>query len=199
MGNLERGLEVSGFFTKLAAVLIGSFLVGTGINGFLVPHHLLDGGIIGIALILHYYLDVKTGLWMAVLSLPLSVYAWFKERNYFYSSFQGLIATSFFIDWLSPLKSEFLLPIWLSSIIGGVLIGTGVGLMLRFETSTGGTDLLAYIIQKTSSMNLGTAIFLIDGLVVLIGFKALGAESLLFSVLTIFMGGTVASIFYEKL
>ncbi|PLR78669.1 hypothetical protein CU633_03695 [Bacillus sp. V3-13] len=183
---------------KIAAIFIGSLLIGIGINGFLIPHQLLDGGIVGIALILHYYFNTQTGISMILLSIPLCMYAWFKERNYFMSSFQGLMVSSFFIDWLAPLQSQFPLPIFISSIFGGIIIGVGIGIMLRFEASTGGTDLLAHIISKAASINIGLVIFLIDGFVALIAFKALGARSFVFSVITIVTVGAVTSLFVKN-
>ncbi|WP_285847411.1 YitT family protein [Peribacillus simplex] len=89
---------------KITAILIGSLLLGIGINGFLVPHHLLDGGIAGIALIIHYYFEFPTGLAMFLLSIPLCIFAWIHERTFFYNSILGLIAASVFIDWLAPLS-----------------------------------------------------------------------------------------------
>ncbi|PLR96852.1 hypothetical protein CVD19_10375 [Bacillus sp. T33-2] len=183
---------------KTGAIVIGSLLIGTGINGFLVPHHLLDGGVVGIALILHYYFNIQTGMCIFFLSLPLCIYAWFHERNYFYTSFQGLIVCSFFIDWLAPLQTRFPLPVFISAIVGGSIIGVGIGLMLRYEASTGGTDLLAYIISNASSVNIGIIIFILDGLVALIGLKALGAESFIFSVLTIFTVGLITQSFVKN-
>jgi uncharacterized membrane-anchored protein YitT (DUF2179 family) len=178
---------------KTAAILTGSLLIGTGINGFLIPHHLIDGGMVGISLILHYHFGYQTGLCIILLSIPLCVYAWFHEKNYVYTSLHGLLVSSFFIDWLAPIQTYFQLPIYISSVIGGSIIGVGIGLMLRYETSTGGTDLLAYILSKAFSLNIGMIIFVIDGLVVIIGYKALGAESLFFSVLTITTVGIIAS------
>jgi uncharacterized membrane-anchored protein YitT (DUF2179 family) len=192
----EWGVKI---FVKIVAMITGSVLVGTAINGFLVPHHLLDGGIVGIALILHYYFEFRTGLWTAILSVPLSIYAWFNDRRQFYGSFQGMIVTAFFIDVLAPLEYQFALPIWLSSVLGGAISGVGVGLMLRYKTSTGGTDLLAYFISKATPLNIGLLIFLIDGVIVLMGFPTLGLESLLFSTLTIFIAGAVASVCYERI
>ncbi|MFB6466196.1 YitT family protein [Cytobacillus sp. Hz8] len=183
---------------KNSAILFGSLLIGTGINGFLIPHHLLDGGIVGIALILHYYFHWQTGLVMFILSIPLILYAWFQERGYFYSSFQGLIVSSFFIDWLEPLQEQFNLPILFSTIIGASIIGVGVGLMLRYETSTGGTDLLASIVAKATSMNIGVLIFMIDGLVALLGFRVLGMRSFIFSTFSIAIIGTIASLLMEN-
>ena len=67
-------------FARVLALVVGSILLGIGINGFLVPHQLLDGGIIGLALILQYYFDFHAGLWSALLSSPLILYAWVKDR-----------------------------------------------------------------------------------------------------------------------
>lgn len=183
---------------QFAAIVIGSMLIGFGINGFLVPHHLLDGGIVGVALILHYYFHVQTGLCMIVLSIPLCLFAWYLERNYFFSSFHGLMVSSFFIDWLSPLQSQFPLPILVSSLLGGVINGVGFGLMLRFETSTAGTDLIAQMLSKTFTLNIGVIIFLIDGLVAVLGFQALGFKSFFYSCITIITVGVVTSMIVKN-
>jgi uncharacterized membrane-anchored protein YitT (DUF2179 family) len=181
---------------RMVALILGCFLLGIGINGFLVPHHLLDGGLIGIALILHYYFDVPAGLWSAILSIPLIIYAWVSDREQFHGSVYGMILVAIFIDLLAPY--QFILPIWLSAILGGAICGIAVGIMLRYETSTGGTDLLAYFLIKVTPINIGLIIFLIDGIIVLFGYQTLGLQSLLFSILTIFTSGFFASICYER-
>ncbi|PRA73815.1 MULTISPECIES: YitT family protein [Bacillaceae] len=181
-------------FQKIMAILIGSLLLSIGINGFLVPHHLLDGGITGIALIIHYYFEFPTGLAMFLLSIPLCIFAWIHERTFFYNSFLGLIVASIFIDWLEPLRNQFSLSIFPSMLIGGGLIGIGVGIMLRYEVSTGGTDLLAQFISKAMSVNIGVVIFIIDGLIVTSAFKMLELKAFLFSGLTICMIGIITSI-----
>lgn len=184
---------------KIVATLIGSLLVAIGINGFLVPHHLLDGGITGIALILHYYFEYPTGLCMFLLSIPLSIYAWFRERRYFYNSFLGLIVTSIFIDWLAPLRDQFSPSIVTSVLFGGIFIGIGIGLMLRYQTSTGGTDLLAQFIAQAFSLNIGVIIFIIDGLIVAAAYNILGMEVFLFSSLTIVIIGFMTSLMAKPL
>lgn len=181
-------------FQKISAVLVGSFLLGTGVNAFLTPYHLLDGGLIGIALILHYYFDYPTGLCMLVLSIPLFLYAWKYEKKYFYNSLNGLLLSSLLIDWLSPLRQYFDIPIFFSAILGGGLVGIGIGLMLRYETSTGGTDLLAQIFAKWTSWNVGVLIFVIDTIVVLAGMKTVGFTSFMFSLLVISVVGVMTSL-----
>ncbi|WP_090743733.1 YitT family protein [Mesobacillus persicus] len=183
-------------FARAAALVIGSILLGIGINGFLVPHQLLDGGIIGIALILQYYFDFPAGLWSALLSIPLIIYAWVKDRNQFHGSFYGMIVTAVFIDLFAPY--QFFLPIWLSAILGGAICGIGVGIMLRYKTSTGGTDLIAYFVAKATPLNIGFIIAFMDGLIVLLGYQTLGLQSVVFSTITILIAGYLASVCYER-
>jgi uncharacterized membrane-anchored protein YitT (DUF2179 family) len=168
--------------------------LGLGINGFLVPHHLLDGGIIGLGLILHYFYGWPTGLSMILLSIPLYVLAWFYERKYFYYSLHGLVASSLCIDFFSFFNGTFHAGILLSTMVGGLLVGAGIGLMLRYETSTGGTDLLAQLLTSKTSLNVGLLIFLIDGLIVLGGLKVIGLERFLYSFLTILFVGIMTSL-----
>lgn len=178
---------------KIAAVLIESLLVSLGIDGFLTPYHLLDGGVIGLGLIFHYFYGWPTGLCMILLSLPLYALAWIYERRYFYYSLHGLIISSFCIDLFSFLDGKMRLGILPSTIIGGFLVGLGVGYMLRYEMSTGGTDLLAQLLTKLTSVNVGIIIFLIDGMVITSGIKIVGLEKYFYSFLTILCVGLMTT------
>jgi uncharacterized membrane-anchored protein YitT (DUF2179 family) len=81
-----------------------------------------------------------------------------------------------------------------STIIGGILVGVGIGLMLRYETSTGGTDLLAQILTKFTSVNIGIIIFLIDALIITSGIHVVGLEKFFYSLLTILCVGFMTSV-----
>jgi uncharacterized membrane-anchored protein YitT (DUF2179 family) len=179
---------------KIAAMLLGSLLLSLGVNGFLVPYHLLDGGVIGLGLIIHYFYGWPTGLSIILLSLPLYILAWFFERRYFYYSLHGLIISSFCIDVFSFMNGRIHMGILPSTIIGGLLVGIGIGLMLRYETSTGGTDLLAQILTKFTSINVGIIIFLIDGLVITSGIQIIGLEKFFYSLLTIICVGLMTTL-----
>ena len=179
---------------KMAAMLLGSLLLSLGVNGFLVPYHLLDGGVIGLGLIIHYFYGWPTGLSIIVLSLPLYVLAWFFERRYFYYSLHGLIISSFCIDFFSFINGKINIGILPSTIIGGLLVGIGIGLMLRYETSTGGTDLLAQLLTKFTSINIGIIIFLLDGLVITSGISVVGLEKFYYSLLTIICVGLMTTL-----
>jgi uncharacterized membrane-anchored protein YitT (DUF2179 family) len=174
---------------RTVAIFLGSVLLGVGINGFIVPFHLLDGGMIGISLLVKYVWGYKVGLTIIVLSVPIYVLVWKLERRYFINSIHGLLVSSLIIDLLSPLRGMFSVSVMEGSVIGGLFIGTGIGWMLRHETSTGGTDLLALFLSRWISINVGMIIFLIDTAVILAGLYIMGEGILFYSLVTILSVG----------
>lgn len=183
---------------RFGVILIGSLLVATGTNFFLVPYKILDGGIIGIALIINYLFEVKIGIAILLCSFPIFLIAWRKERDIFFNSVLGLMTSSFLIELLGPLQYHFLYYFEFgsvsSAIIGGFLMGTGLGIMLRFKASTGGTDLLAQFIKKYLPLNLGLIIFLTDFIIIGAGGLLISKETFLHSILTIVAGGVATGL-----
>lgn len=184
------------FLKKTAIVLLGSMLLSFGINFFLVPFEVLDGGIIGIGLIIKYLTGIQAGLVIICLSVPIFVLAWLYNKNYFYNSLHGMLISSFVIDLLASsqlLPSNMILHPIVSSILGGIFIGVGIGIMLRYETSTGGTDLIAQFLSKLFNINVGMIIFVIDTVVISIGGWLISKDTFLLSILTVIFVGFFTS------
>lgn len=178
---------------KYIVIVLGSFLIAAGTNFFLVPHKILDGGVIGIALITNYLLDVHIGFVIILCSIPMFMAAWLLNREIFYNSLTGMLISSFVIDLLSPLQSFFQQNVSIGAIpsasVGGLLIGAGLGIMLRFETSTGGTDLLAHFLSRRIPLNVGVIILLMDAVIIGVGGLLLSGETFILSIFTIVSGG----------
>ncbi|MFT4416128.1 YitT family protein [Fredinandcohnia humi] len=182
---------------KIVAILLGSILLSIGINFFLVPYKILDGGIIGLGLIVNYITGLKAGLAIILLSIPVFVIAWVYNKSYFFNSIHGMLFSSFIIDLLASqanLFSHFYLNPIPSSVIGGIFVGLGIGIMLRHETSTGGTDLLAQFLTTFFKMNVGVIIFLIDAIVICLGGLLISKETFLLSLLAITFVGLSTTI-----
>ncbi|MCA0147936.1 YitT family protein [Rossellomorea vietnamensis] len=175
-------------------IIIGSIFVGIGINLFFVPHHFLDGGMIGIGLIAHYWLGVKPGLTIILLSIPLYLLAFFKDRILFYNSIHGLWLSSLMIDYFYQWHTLVHLPPLLSAFFGGAFVGIGVGLMLRGNSATGGSDLLAQLIGKSFGWNVGKLIFAFDSIVLMAGFPIIGMGPFLYSLLAVSTVGFFTTI-----
>lgn len=185
-------------FRKYVIIVLGSLLIAIGTDFYLVPYKVLDGGVIGIALIINYMFGYRIGLVIFLCSIPVFVIAWVRNREIFYNSLTGMLVSSIFIELLAPFQYYFLYYIELgpltSSMFGGFLLGTGLGLMLRFDTSTGGTDLLANLISKYVRLNVGVIIFLTDGVIIGMGGLLISWETFFYSVISIVSGGIAASI-----
>jgi uncharacterized membrane-anchored protein YitT (DUF2179 family) len=185
------------FVKKSLYILIGSILVGVGINLFIVPHELLDGGALGIALVFHYLTDIQVGLAIIFVSLPIFFFAFIVYRPFFINGIHGMLFSSLIIDLLYPLhiigEKYMEVPI-VSAIIGGVFVGAGIGVMLLIDTSIGGTDLLAQMVAKYINYNPGVLIFIVDLIVVLFGSILIASDHMYLSFITVTSVGITSSV-----
>ncbi|MFC4304658.1 YitT family protein [Cohnella boryungensis] len=182
---------------KIGVIIAGCLLIACGIDFFLMPLRVLDGGLIGVALISNYLFGVKVGFILIVCSLPIFLYAWFKDKSMFFHSLFGMIFLSYFVDLLDPYNpfgSVIVFHPFLASVLGGISIGIGFGLLLKFDTSTGGIDLLAKLLAPRLKVNVGMLILLTDAVVVIAGGILFSLDTLFLSIATITTGGLATTL-----
>ncbi|MGG3561124.1 YitT family protein [Neobacillus rhizosphaerae] len=179
---------------KLAIIGFGSTMLGIGINGFILPFHLINGGLFGVSLLIKYLFGFKAGIIFILLNIPIYMFAYKSDRLYFFNGLLGAILSGFMIELLFPLNGRFHLPILSSVIVGAIIIGIGVGVMLRNHISPGGMDLLALLISKWSKINVGVIMVLMDGMIILTGLVLLQNARLLYSLVVITIVGLLATI-----
>ena len=186
---------------KAFTIVIGSLLAAIGVNMFLVPFELLDGGALGISLIFHYAMEGKVGLTFLIVSIPIFMFAWKYYRSFFYNGIHGMLLSSLLIDLLYPLhmfgRALETVPL-VSAICGGIVIGTGIGIMLRQDISIGGTDLLAQMIARKLAVNPGFVIFCVDILIVTAGSLLIPSIQLILSFATVFFAGITISLIVSR-
>lgn len=177
-------------YKNLLITLCGSILISISINTFIVPNHLLNGGVIGLSLILKYAFNFKVGLTIIGLSVPIYLIAWIYYRSYFYRGIQGMILCAIFIDLLDPLSTNISnTPLYINALTAGFLFGTGVGLLLLVGSSTGGGDLLGLMIARVTAINVGIIILLMDLMIIFIGSILIAEVTMFYSFMMIFMIG----------
>jgi len=179
---------------KLAVIGFGSAMISVGINMFILPFHLINGGIFGISLLLNYVWGFKVGLMFILLNIPIYLFALKKDPIYFYNGILGAVFSGCLIELLLPLNGLMNLPIISSVIIGATIIGVGVGVMLRNHISPGGMDLLALLIAKWTKVNVGVIMVTLDAVIILTGLFLLQDARLLYSLLIISIIGMLATI-----
>jgi uncharacterized membrane-anchored protein YitT (DUF2179 family) len=179
---------------KFAIIGFGSTMIGIGINGFILPLHLINGGFLGISLLLKYLWGFKAGLSFIVLNIPVYMFAFKSDHVYFVNGVIGALCTGLMIELLIPLNGMFHFPMISSVIFGAVIIGVGVGVMLRNHISPGGMDLLALLIAKWSKVNVGVIMFAMDAVIIITGLFLIQDVKLLYSLVIVSIVGLFASL-----
>ncbi|WP_026563657.1 YitT family protein [Bacillus sp. UNC41MFS5] len=179
---------------KLAIIGFGSTMIGIGINGFILPLHIINGGFLGISLLLKYILGFKVGMTFILLNIPVYMFAFKSDPVYFFNGVMGAICSGIMIELLVPLNGMFHMSILSSVIIGAVIIGSGVGVMLRNHISPGGMDLLALLIAKWSRVNVGLIMFVMDAVIIITGLFLLQDVKLFYSLVIVAIVGLLASL-----
>ncbi len=150
-----------------SSLLLGTLLMAISINGLLRPNGLLSGGISGISLFVHFLTDVNLSILTIVFNIPLFILAFiFLKKRFICLSLIGMSLLSFWLEVTNQLviqTNEMLTVI----LLGGVLNGAGMGLIFRSEGSVGGTDIIAKILNKKYSLNMGTVILALNLLIML--------------------------------
>ena len=179
----------------IASIFFGSILISIAINNFFVPFHILDGGMIGLGMILHYKYEVAVGLTTFIISIPIYIYAWLAYRQFFYNSIAGFTVSTLFIDLFSFITFDVTVisPLF-ASLFGGLLLGIGVGIMFVFDISTGGLDLFAQMVSDFTRINVGIVIFIIDILVVFAGMSVINFNEMVLSIIAVSSTGVSTTI-----
>ena len=133
--------------TDYVMLVLGTLIAGLSFDWFFLPHSIAPGGVTGISTVLAHYLPVGVGLLSFVINVPLFVLGW-KNVGWRFAvrSFAAMTLMSLFIE-LFPVK-DLSGDIMLASIFGGVLLGVGLGLVVRAGATTGGTDMAAQMIHN---------------------------------------------------
>lgn len=182
---------------KVFAILVGCLLISFGIDFFLIPNKVLDGGFIGLALIANYVFGVKVGVVLLLCSTPVFLYTWFVDKSIFLYSLLGMAFLSYFIDLFAafqPWSYHIHAHPYFSSVAAGLIIGLGFGILLRFDTSSGGMDLLAKLLASRIKINVGVLILVMDAVVIAIGGILFSLDTLFLSIATISAGGLATSL-----
>lgn len=175
---------------NLVLLLAGAMIYGIGTHAFMEPAQVAPGGAVGVALMIGHVTGLPVGMLTMATNIPLLALAWF------YLSKKFAVTTALSTTLCSAVLDLVIAPVcpvytgdrFLCSLYGGILVGLGMALIFLAGTTTGGTDILGYILQKKRPhMSIGRALMVIDGLVLLASIPAFGnVDAALFGLVTLF-------------
>ncbi|MED3625571.1 YitT family protein [Neobacillus thermocopriae] len=154
----HRKLTKQKILQRVVFITLGAILMGIGLEVFLVPNHVIDGGITGISIMLSYLTGWKLGIFLLLFNLPF-FFIGYKQigKTFAISTLYGIIILSIATSLLHPVPA-FTQDILLATIFGGVILGFGVGLVIRYGGSLDGTEILAILFNKKTPFSVGEII-----------------------------------------
>ena len=144
-------------------IAIGAFLAALSIRIFLLPNDLIDGGIIGLAMILtRLTKNVLFPFYFLLLTLPFIYLSYkFIRRTFFVQMIVAVIFFAIFLSVLNPVSSLEINHLEVI-VIGGAILGIGVGLIIRHGGCLDGTEILAIIINRKKGFTVGQVVLFIN-------------------------------------
>ena len=198
------------WFMSYALIVAGAFILAAGFVFFINPYKIVTGGVYGIGIVVHHLTiglfsfwpnGIPIGLIGLVLNVPLTLIGIkILGPRFGIKTVIGFILTSVFMDMLTIIVGEsdplgLSEEVFMSVIFGGVLIGFGLGLIFKSKATSGGSDIVAMIISKYTSMPLGQLLIYIDSVIVLFGLAVFQDWKVpLYSWIEIFVVGKVIDI-----
>ena len=185
-------------------VNLGVLLLTCGVYFFKLPNHFSTGGVSGLAILLGSVVPVSTATLMAVINIALLVLGYlFLGREFgFWTTYCSLMysAETWLLEELFPMTAPFTDQPLLELCFAMMLPAVGSALLFNYNASSGGTDIIAMILKKyTTISDVGKGLFLSDSVIALASFFFFGAETGLFSMLGLFLKSFVVDSVIESI
>lgn len=174
---------------RYAQIVLGALLTSLGYNLFLIPAHLLTGGISGIAIVIYYLTGLPVGAQNFVYNLPILYLAYrMFGRHYAFDTIFGTVVLSILLDLTHFVVGwNVCANIVLNSVFGGVLTGIGFGMVFRVNANTGGLDVVGAVVKKYYAIDMGTVVFVLNFLIVAGSAFVCTLEEMLFTFISIYV------------
>ena len=181
-----------------ALIVLGSVLLAVSMHLFFIPHQLVAGGLSGTAQLINNFTGWPIGTVSFILNIPLFILGWF------YLGGHRFLARTVFSSFVFAVVLDGLQLLWpdvvitddlaLNALYGGVTAGVAVGLIFRARATSGGTDILARMLERKFGTPLSQAYLYTDGIVVFLAGLAFGWERALYAVIALYVGGVLVEV-----
>lgn len=168
-------------------IALGAVIAAFAIEEFLVPCTILDGGVVGISIIINNLTGLKLGLITLILNIPFLIFGASRLGHFFIvKSAYAILVFSIFLEIFASFVNateEYLLAV----CFGGVILGIGVGLVIRFGGCLDGTETVAILLNKKYGLPVGQIVLMFNIMIYAIAGALFGWDRAMYSILTYFI------------
>nr|WP_245890274.1 YitT family protein [Rummeliibacillus pycnus] len=199
VNKVRNKLSKKKLFQRIVMVMLGACIMAIGLELFLVPNKILDGGIVGISIIISHLTDLPLGIFIFLLNIPF-IFLGYKQigKTFALSTALGITTLSTFtivLHQFEPFTNDLLL----STVFGGIVLGIGIGLVIRYGGSLDGTEILAILFNKKLPFSVGEIIMFFNLIIFTIAGFIFTWEQAMYSGLAYFIAYKMIDIVIQGL
>ena len=178
---------ISKIIYRYLMTFIGANIAAVGLEMFLIPNNIIDGGIVGISIIISLVSHIPLGIITFILNIPFLIIG-YKQigKSFLLQSLFATIVFSFSVTLMQPFP-EVTSDVLLATVFGGIILGIGVGLILRSGGSLDGTEVIAMILNKRTFFSIGQIVMIMNVAIFTIAALLLGWDRAFYSMLAYFV------------
>ena len=187
------------FIISFIMLTVGTVIASYALESFLIPNTILDGGVTGISIIVSKLTNIPLSILVLLINIPF-VYVGFRNlgKGFLVRTIYTMGLFSLFLNLfhnVEPLTEQILL----ATVFGGVLLGVGVGLIIHFGGCVDGTESVAIVISKKTSLSVGQVVLCFNLIIYTVAGFIFGLDRALYSLLTYFITFKVIDFVSEGL
>ncbi|ANS74840.1 hypothetical protein AWM70_09730 [Paenibacillus yonginensis] len=197
--------KLSAFMKTTMPILLGTAIYAFGLLYFIIPNQLTEGGVTGITILLKYGFGISPSLSTLVINIPLFLIGWkmLGGRQIVYTGV-GIASLTFFLwlfewminrGWIVPFRTHQ--DYILASLYAGVTLGAGLGVVFRYGGTTGGSDIIARILNRKFGWSMGQVILITDVLIIGLSLFFIPIEKILYTLVAVFIASKVIDFIQE--
>ena len=172
-------------------LVLGVIICACTYNIFILPNAIVFGGVSGLSIIANHFLGVRPSVFMFGCSFILCLIGFvFLPREKVIRSIFGAVLLPVFVEITSFLSDVVVIKdadMLVISLFGGVFYGLGLGLVMKYGFTMGGTDFLTQIVNKYAKITMGTSMLIVEGIIVIIGAFVFGITNFLYAIVILYL------------
>ncbi len=185
---------------RLFWITVGTLIAAFSLECILIPNDVIDGGVVGVSIMASYLSKYPLGVFLIVLNLPFIIMAFQKFGKMFvFLMFYGVIMLSVFAEIFLEKNYVFTHDTLLAALFGGIVLGAGVGIVLKSNASLDGTEILAIKLAKKQPFSVGEIIMFFNIFIFTLAGFVYGPDKAMYSALTYFIAYRVIDIVLQGL
>lgn len=192
--------KIKSLFLRVLWITIGTLIAAFSLECVLIPNDVIDGGVVGISIMVSYLTGCALGIPLIIINLPFIFMALQKfGKTFVLLMFYGVFALSFFSEMFLKMKYVFTEDTLLAAIFGGMILGVGVGIVLKCNSSLDGTEILAMKLTKIYPFSVGEIIMFFNVFIFIVAGFVYAPEKAMYSAIAYFIAYRLIDIVIQGL